>query len=83
MAVRSFRYTAFGSMLSHLFLQPERIAGGEYNVRSDVWSTGISLLELVQNRFPYPSDLPPMEIVLMIRNGEVGPPLLSLKKNLN
>ncbi|KJA17356.1 hypothetical protein HYPSUDRAFT_46565 [Hypholoma sublateritium FD-334 SS-4] len=53
-----------------LYMAPERIAGGEYNVRSDVWSTGISLLELVQNRFPYPSDLPPMEIVLMITGGE-------------
>ena len=69
-------------MLSHRFLQPERIAGGEYNVHSDMWSTGISLLEHVHNRFPYPGDLPPMEIILMIRYGEAGSPLFSFKKNL-
>ncbi|KAF9484540.1 kinase-like protein [Pholiota conissans] len=57
-----------------LYMAPERASGGPYNVRSDVWSTGISLLELVQNRFPFPSDLPPMEVVLMIRTGE--PPKL-------
>ncbi len=45
MAVRSFAY------VKPLILQPERIAGGEYNVHSDMWSTGISLLEHVHNRF--------------------------------
>ncbi|KAI3618693.1 ste ste7 protein kinase [Moniliophthora roreri] len=53
---------------------PERILGNEYTIRSDVWSLGISLLELVQNRFPFPSDLPPIELMMYITSGE--PPRL-------
>jgi mitogen-activated protein kinase kinase len=52
--------------------QPERISGHEYTIRSDVWSTGISLLELVQNKFPFPSDLPPIELMMYITQGEVS-----------
>lgn len=37
--------------------QPERIQGGQYTIRSDVWSSGLTLLTLAQNRFPYPDDL--------------------------
>ena len=54
--------------------QPERLAGDQYSIRSDVWSTGISLLELVQNRFPFPNDLPPIELMMYITTGE--PPRL-------
>ncbi|PPQ85876.1 hypothetical protein CVT26_003982, partial [Gymnopilus dilepis] len=54
-----------------IYMAPERVnGGGEYTVRSDVWSTGISLLELVQNRFPYPSELPTMELILTITRSE-------------
>ncbi|KAF9482133.1 kinase-like protein [Pholiota conissans] len=56
------------------YMAPERICGHEYTIRSDVWSTGISLLELVQNRFPFPSDLPPIELMMYITTGE--PPRL-------
>ncbi|KIK09894.1 hypothetical protein K443DRAFT_671206 [Laccaria amethystina LaAM-08-1] len=56
------------------YMAPERICGNEYTIRSDVWSTGISLLELVQNRFPFPNDLPPIELMMYITNGE--PPRL-------
>lgn len=59
--------------------QPERVSGGEYTVRSDVWSTGISLLELVQNRFPFPADLSTIELILTIREGEVNFPFVFLK----
>ncbi|KAF7358078.1 MAP kinase kinase MKK2/SSP33 [Mycena venus] len=38
----------------------------KYTVQSDVWSTGMFLLELVQNRFPFPSDLPPIELMMHI-----------------
>ncbi|KAJ3829960.1 kinase-like domain-containing protein [Lentinula raphanica] len=56
------------------YMAPERICGHEYTIRSDVWSTGISLLELVQNRFPFPNDLSPIELMMYITAGE--PPQL-------
>lgn len=70
MAVSKYNNDLF-VLCSHIFLQPERICGHEYTIRSDVWSTGITLLELVQNRFPFPSDLPPIELMMYITQGEV------------
>ncbi|KAF8151661.1 kinase-like domain-containing protein [Crassisporium funariophilum] len=55
------------------YMAPERISGGDYTVRSDVWSTGISILELVQNRFPFPN-LPPIELIMHITT--LAPPRL-------
>ncbi|KAL0577631.1 Protein kinase C signaling pathway involved MAPKK protein [Marasmius crinis-equi] len=57
-----------------LYMAPERILGNEYTIRSDVWSWGITLLELVQNKFPFPSDLPAIELMMYITSGE--PPRL-------
>ncbi|KIY44439.1 kinase-like protein [Fistulina hepatica ATCC 64428] len=56
------------------YMAPERISGHDYTIRSDVWSTGISLLELVQNRFPFPTDLPAIELMMYITSSE--PPRL-------
>lgn len=46
-------------------LQPERIdpSGNpsQYDIRSDVWSLGISLLELATGKFPYESWGTPFE----------------------
>lgn len=56
------------------YMAPERISGEKYTIRSDVWSTGITLLELVQNRFPFPNDLPPIELMVFITQNE--PPRL-------
>jgi len=39
------------------YMAPERVNGKPYSVRADVWSTGLSLLELALNRFPLPDDL--------------------------
>lgn len=36
-----------------LTLQPERIQGAPYTIKSDVWSLGISLIELALGRFPF------------------------------
>ena len=51
--------------------QPERLSGNDYTIRSDVWSTGISLLELVTNRFPFPNDLVAIELMMYITASEV------------
>ncbi|KAF5393424.1 hypothetical protein D9757_000775 [Collybiopsis confluens] len=67
----SMAYTFTGTSF---YMAPERICGHEYTIRSDVWSTGISLLELVQNRFPFPNDLPPIELMMYITTGD--PPQL-------
>lgn len=37
----------------HDVVQPERIQGAQYTVKSDVWSLGISLIELALGRFPF------------------------------
>ncbi|KAI4521040.1 kinase-like protein [Schizophyllum commune Loenen D] len=56
------------------YMAPERISGHEYTIRSDVWSMGITLLELVMNRFPFPADLPAIELMMYITASE--PPRL-------
>lgn len=37
-------------------MAPERIKGAQYSVKSDVWSLGLSLLELAIGRFPFDAD---------------------------
>jgi mitogen-activated protein kinase kinase len=38
------------------YMAPERITGQPYTITSDVWSTGVTLLEVAQHRFPFPAD---------------------------
>ncbi|KAF7428264.1 Protein kinase C signaling pathway involved MAPKK protein [Pleurotus ostreatus] len=63
------------------YMAPERISGHDYTIRSDVWSMGISLLELVQNRFPFPSDIGPIDLMVHITSGE--PPRLEDEPGLS
>jgi serine/threonine protein kinase len=35
------------------YMSPERIQGGSYSYDSDVWSLGVTLLELATGKFPY------------------------------
>lgn len=37
------------------YMAPERIQGGAYTVRSDVWSVGLTVMELAIGRFPFDS----------------------------
>ncbi|OKL63020.1 hypothetical protein UA08_02040 [Talaromyces atroroseus] len=37
------------------YMAPERIQGGAYTVRSDVWSVGLTVMELAVGRFPFDS----------------------------
>ncbi|XP_072326555.1 dual specificity mitogen-activated protein kinase kinase 5 isoform X4 [Scyliorhinus torazame] len=39
---------------TNAYMAPERIAGEQYGIHSDVWSFGISFMELALGRFPYP-----------------------------
>jgi mitogen-activated protein kinase kinase len=57
------------------YMAPERISGKEYSIRADVWSTGITIMELVQNRYPFPEDLTSIELLVYITQGE--PPQLT------
>jgi len=34
-------------------MAPERILGGEYGIHSEIWSLGVSILEMALGRFPY------------------------------
>lgn len=38
------------------YMAPERIQGSPYTVKSDVWSVGLSLMELAIGKFPFNSD---------------------------
>nr|WCD39455.1 Ste7-1 [Ganoderma boninense] len=63
-----------------LYMAPERLSGNDYTIRSDVWSTGISLLELVTNRFPFPTDLAAIELMMYIVQNE--PPELEDEEDI-
>uniref|UniRef100_A0A915D6L3 Protein kinase domain-containing protein n=1 Tax=Ditylenchus dipsaci TaxID=166011 RepID=A0A915D6L3_9BILA len=59
------------------YLAPERIhaeSGYGYDVRADVWSLGITLVQLATGQFPYQSSTP---FELMVKIREEQPPLLS------
>jgi len=64
------------------YMSPERIQGAQYTVKSDVWSLGISLIELALGRFPFAdsssddSDLSDFESTLSpARPGSIGLPM--------
>ncbi|KAI8923542.1 kinase-like domain-containing protein [Entophlyctis helioformis] len=44
------------------YMSPERIQGGKYSVQSDVWSLGMTLMELVLGKFPFPPDGKPLSV---------------------
>uniref|UniRef100_A0A3B5MTJ2 mitogen-activated protein kinase kinase n=1 Tax=Xiphophorus couchianus TaxID=32473 RepID=A0A3B5MTJ2_9TELE len=41
---------------------PERISGEQYGIHADVWSVGISFMELALGMFPYPQDPPVLPV---------------------
>ncbi|XP_061671397.1 dual specificity mitogen-activated protein kinase kinase 5 isoform X1 [Syngnathoides biaculeatus] len=43
---------------TNAYMAPERISGEQYGIHADVWSVGISFMELALGMFPYPQDPP-------------------------
>lgn len=41
-------------------------------MRSDVWSAGLSLLELATNKFPFPHEIGPIDLIFYITQGDVS-----------
>ncbi|SSD60891.1 related to MAP kinase kinase MKK2/SSP33 [Saccharomycodes ludwigii] len=77
-AVNSLATTFTGTSF---YMAPERIQGQPYSVTSDVWSLGLTILEVAEGHFPLFSaidgnndgnnidiDLPPIELLMMIIN---------------
>ncbi|KAL3070740.1 hypothetical protein niasHT_033127 [Heterodera trifolii] len=61
------------------YLAPERVniysdSSGQYDVRADVWSLGITLFQLATGRFPYECVNNAMELMITIHNND--PPRL-------
>lgn len=44
--------------LNFLLLQPERLEGDHYSVQSDIWSLGLSLIEMAIGVYPIPPPTP-------------------------
>lgn len=64
------------------YMAPERITGQSYTINSDVWSLGVTLLEVAQHRFPFPADGTedtPQPGLIEIIQYIVGQPLPKLK----
>lgn len=65
---------------TNAYMAPERVLGGEYGIHSEIWSLGISVLEMALGRFPFlnegskPSSLMPFELLQCIVNEK--PPTL-------
>lgn len=57
------------------YMAPERILGHPYTASSDVWSVGITILELAMNRYPFghESDAPmgPIDLVTLLLHAPV------------
>ena len=49
-------------------VKPERIQGKGYSVQSDIWSLGLTLVEVAQNRVPFPPPgHPPLTIIELLQ----------------
>lgn len=67
------------------FLQPERIEPDpkkpEYDIRADVWSLGITLVELATGSFPYSNCATDFEVLAKVLASE--PPALPAEQGFS
>ncbi|KAK1809357.1 Protein kinase C signaling pathway involved MAPKK protein [Friedmanniomyces endolithicus] len=64
------------------YMAPERITGQSYTITSDVWSLGVTLLEVAQHRFPFPADgteMNPRAVLIDLLTYIVRQPIPKLK----
>uniref|UniRef100_A0A9J8CA25 mitogen-activated protein kinase kinase n=1 Tax=Cyprinus carpio carpio TaxID=630221 RepID=A0A9J8CA25_CYPCA len=67
---------------TNAYMAPERISGEQYGIHSDVWSVGISFMELALGSFPYPQiqksqgSLMPLQLLQCIVDED--PPVLPI-----
>ncbi|KAI6655920.1 Dual specificity mitogen-activated protein kinase kinase 5 [Oopsacas minuta] len=84
--VKSMARTFIGT---NAYMAPERIRGEEYSIQSEIWSIGITVMELAIGRFPYEfetraspmSPLGPLELIQSILNEP--PPRLPTNEHSN
>lgn len=74
-AVNSFASTFVGTQY---YMAPERIMGKNYSISNDIWSLGMSMLEVASGKFPIDVSLGPIEVVEMVLRSE-----LSLKDSVS
>ncbi|PVV01008.1 hypothetical protein BB560_004592 [Smittium megazygosporum] len=63
------------------YMAPERIQGAGYSVKSDVWSLGLTLMEVARGRFPFPEDSKEKLTVIELLDYIVRMPIPSLPKS--
>lgn len=68
-AVNSFASTFVGTQY---YMAPERIMGKNYSISSDIWSLGMSMLEVANGKFPIDVSLGPIEVVEMVLRSELS-----------
>ncbi|KAI5951894.1 MKK1 [Candida jiufengensis] len=67
-AVDSLASTFVGTQY---YMAPERIMGKDYSISSDIWSLGMTLLEVANGKFPIDIALGPIEVVEMVSRSEL------------
>jgi len=70
LALRSQCSTNVGTFT---YMSPERLENSPYSFASDIWSIGLSILELATGRYPY-TNTAPVPFILEVTQGEVPLP---------
>lgn len=61
-------------LINFFLLQPERLEGGHYSVQSDIWSLGLSLIEMAIGVYPIPPPDPKFLDQILNENSNQPPP---------
>uniref|UniRef100_A0A8C3AQ64 mitogen-activated protein kinase kinase n=1 Tax=Cyclopterus lumpus TaxID=8103 RepID=A0A8C3AQ64_CYCLU len=59
---------------TNAYMAPERISGEQYGIHADVWSVGISFMELALGMFPYP------QVSYLLCSSPQDPPVLPVSE---